>query len=151
MFLLFHACVGTESNGALVSKSDGSIISRGFFNETLDLSQEDIQRTLSANMPMCANELENHHPAHPSEPNNTTQQIKKQTEPANLPGKFSSFREPTGIVGKLYIVEAGARFCKLFLGYFASNIFVFVKYSIISRRLFISKTTKCVFNRNSNL
>lgn len=26
----------------------------GFFNETLDLSQEDIQRTLSANMPLCS-------------------------------------------------------------------------------------------------
>ncbi|KAH1009595.1 hypothetical protein HUJ04_001933 [Dendroctonus ponderosae] len=78
--------LGTDSNGTLVSKSDGSsIINRGFFNETLDLSQEDIQRTLSANMPMCSNELENHHPTHPSEPNTATQQIKKQTEPANLP------------------------------------------------------------------
>ncbi|CAG9862937.1 unnamed protein product [Phyllotreta striolata] len=52
--------LGTDSSGSLVSKSDGSsIINGGFFNETLDLSQEDIQRTLSANMPLCSNELNN--------------------------------------------------------------------------------------------
>lgn len=53
--------LGTDSRGSLISKSDGSsIINGGFFNETLDLSQEDIQRTLSANMPLCSTELENH-------------------------------------------------------------------------------------------
>lgn len=53
--------LGTESRSSLISKSDGSsIISGGFFNETLDLTQEDIQRTLSANMPLCSSELENH-------------------------------------------------------------------------------------------
>ncbi|KAK9696599.1 IPT/TIG domain [Popillia japonica] len=53
--------LGTDSRGSLVSKSDSSsIINGGFFNETLDLSQEDIQRTLSANMPMCSRDLENH-------------------------------------------------------------------------------------------
>ncbi|KRT86404.1 Ankyrin repeat-containing protein, partial [Oryctes borbonicus] len=51
--------LGTDSRGSLVSKSDSSsIINGGFFNETLDLSQEDIQRTLSANMPMCSRDLE---------------------------------------------------------------------------------------------
>ncbi|CAH1979550.1 unnamed protein product [Acanthoscelides obtectus] len=46
--------LGTDSRGSIISKSDGSsIINGGFFNETLDLSQEDIQRTLSANMPLC--------------------------------------------------------------------------------------------------
>lgn len=44
--------LGTEQvNG----KSD---MNNGFFNETLELSHEDIQRTLSANMPMCSSELE---------------------------------------------------------------------------------------------
>lgn len=53
--------LGTDSRGSLVSKSDSSsIINGGFFNETLDLSQEDIQRTLSANMPMCSSDLETH-------------------------------------------------------------------------------------------
>lgn len=53
--------LGTDSRGSLVSKSDSSsIINGGFFNETLDLSQEDIQRTLSANMPMCSSDLEAH-------------------------------------------------------------------------------------------
>ncbi|VEN53158.1 unnamed protein product [Callosobruchus maculatus] len=52
--------LGTDSSGSIVSKSDGSsIINGGFFNETLDLSQEDIQRTLSANMPLCP-ELDHH-------------------------------------------------------------------------------------------
>lgn len=44
--------LGPESRNSLISKADG------FFNETLDLTQEDIQRTLSANMPLCSNELE---------------------------------------------------------------------------------------------
>lgn len=62
--------LGTDSSGSLVSKSDGSsIINGGFFNETLDLSQEDIQRTLSANMPMCSTELNNHQ-RHSSENSN---------------------------------------------------------------------------------
>ncbi|GLV46120.1 Calmodulin-binding transcription activator [Carabus blaptoides fortunei] len=36
-------------------------INSGFFNETLDLSHEDIQRTLSANMPMCELEQNSGH------------------------------------------------------------------------------------------
>ncbi|CAH0555336.1 unnamed protein product [Brassicogethes aeneus] len=52
--------LGTDSSGSIISKSDGSSIINSFFNETLDLSQEDIQRTLSANMPLCSNELDNH-------------------------------------------------------------------------------------------
>ncbi|ENN83507.1 hypothetical protein YQE_00136, partial [Dendroctonus ponderosae] len=112
-------CVGTDSNGTLVSKSDGSsIINRGFFNETLDLSQEDIQRTLSANMPMCSNELENHHPTHPSEPNTATQQIKKQTEPANLPGEFSSISAPTG---KLRTNRSDDNFVRIRTNHFGSS------------------------------
>lgn len=42
---------GGETVVLLGEKSDHG--SNGFFNETLDLSHEDIQRTLSANMPMC--------------------------------------------------------------------------------------------------
>lgn len=63
--------LGTDSSGALVSKSNGSsIINGGFFNETLDLSQEDIQRTLSANMPLCSSELDSRrHQRHNSETN----------------------------------------------------------------------------------
>lgn len=54
--------LGTSDTGnTLMSKSDGTtaaaIINSAFCNETLDLSQEDIQRTLSANMPLC-NDLE---------------------------------------------------------------------------------------------
>lgn len=51
-----------DAREELVHKHDGSsIVTGGFFNETLDLSQEDIQRTLSANMPLCSGELERHH------------------------------------------------------------------------------------------
>ncbi|XP_063932843.1 calmodulin-binding transcription activator 2 isoform X6 [Zophobas morio] len=75
--------LGTDSSGSLVSKSDGSsIINGGFFNETLDLSQEDIQRTLSANMPLCSTELDTHQ-RHNSE-TNTTNQSKVQTEQQNM-------------------------------------------------------------------
>ncbi|KAF4527200.1 hypothetical protein B566_EDAN006127 [Ephemera danica] len=38
------------------TKSDVHEVTHGFFNETLDLSQEDIQKTLSANMPSCSAE-----------------------------------------------------------------------------------------------
>lgn len=76
--------LGTDSSGSLVSKSDGSsIINGGFFNETLDLSQEDIQRTLSANMPLCSSELDSHQ-RHNSEPNNANQQSKTESEQQNL-------------------------------------------------------------------
>ncbi|XP_044272246.1 calmodulin-binding transcription activator 2 isoform X6 [Tribolium madens] len=75
--------LGTDSSGSLVSKSDGSsIINGGFFNETLDLSQEDIQRTLSANMPLCSSEL-NGHQRHNSEPNPPNRPA-KQNEPQNM-------------------------------------------------------------------
>ncbi|XP_018318832.1 calmodulin-binding transcription activator 1 isoform X2 [Agrilus planipennis] len=51
----------TDSSGSLASKNEhSSVISGGFFNETLDLSQEDIQKTLSANMPLCSADLESH-------------------------------------------------------------------------------------------
>lgn len=50
---------GTESGGSLISQSDGSSVVNGtFFNETLDLSHEDIQKTLSANMPLCSSDLD---------------------------------------------------------------------------------------------
>lgn len=49
--------LGSEDLG---KHDGGSVVNNGFFNETLDLSQEDIQRTLSANMPMCSSELERH-------------------------------------------------------------------------------------------
>lgn len=50
---------GTESGGSLISQSDGSsVMNSTFFNETLDLSHEDIQKTLSANMPMCSSDLD---------------------------------------------------------------------------------------------
>ncbi|KAF5289535.1 hypothetical protein FQR65_LT11810 [Abscondita terminalis] len=53
--------LNTDSSGSLVSKNVGSsIVTGSFFNETLDLSQEDIQKTLSANMPLCSSELEAH-------------------------------------------------------------------------------------------
>ncbi|XP_064211128.1 calmodulin-binding transcription activator 2 isoform X3 [Tribolium castaneum] len=75
--------LGTDSSGSLVSKSDGSsIINGGFFNETLDLSQEDIQRTLSANMPLCSSEL-NGHQRHNSEPNPPNRPA-KQSAPQNM-------------------------------------------------------------------
>ncbi|XP_066146181.1 calmodulin-binding transcription activator 2 isoform X2 [Euwallacea fornicatus] len=76
--------LGSGSSGSIVSKSDGSsIISGGFFNETLDLSHEDIQRTLSANMPMCSTELDGRHGNHDTETANVTQQIKKRNESTN--------------------------------------------------------------------
>ncbi|XP_074029388.1 calmodulin-binding transcription activator isoform X5 [Leptinotarsa decemlineata] len=76
--------LGTDSSGSLVSKSDGSsIINGGFFNETLDLSQEDIQRTLSANMPLCSSELDTHQ-RHNSESNNAGHQNKVQSQQQNL-------------------------------------------------------------------
>lgn len=68
--------LGTDS-----SKSDGSsIINGGFFNETLDLSQEDIQRTLSANMPLCSSELEQRH----NSESTTSSHQSKQNEPQNM-------------------------------------------------------------------
>ncbi|XP_050304910.1 calmodulin-binding transcription activator 1 isoform X3 [Anthonomus grandis grandis] len=78
--------LGADSSGTLVNKNGGSsIINNGFFNETLDLSQEDIQRTLSANMPMCSSELENHHNSHENESNNVShQQSKKRSDQNNL-------------------------------------------------------------------
>lgn len=80
--------LGTDSSGSLVSKSDGSsIINGGFFNETLDLSQEDIQRTLSANMPLCSAELENHQ--RNTDSNNSNQQIKTQAEQQNLTNEIN--------------------------------------------------------------
>lgn len=50
-------------------KGDSSVINGGFFNETLDLSQEDIQRTLSANMPLCSRDAKDSHqkPAPPQQ------------------------------------------------------------------------------------
>ncbi|XP_076265400.1 calmodulin-binding transcription activator isoform X5 [Rhynchophorus ferrugineus] len=82
--------LGTDSSGSLVSKSDGSsIINGGFFNETLDLSQEDIQRTLSANMPMCSSDLESHHQNHEPETDTTTTQIKKRNDQQNLTGDIN--------------------------------------------------------------
>ncbi|KAJ8914467.1 hypothetical protein NQ315_011409 [Exocentrus adspersus] len=81
--------LGTDSSGSLVSKSDGSsIINGGFFNETLDLSQEDIQRTLSANMPLCSTELDNHQ-RHNSESNSTNQQSKSQSEQQNITSEIN--------------------------------------------------------------
>lgn len=60
-----------DSRGAIVNKHESSsMVASGFFNETLDLSQEDIQRTLSANMPLCSSELERQHSQ--NEPQNTT-------------------------------------------------------------------------------
>lgn len=49
--------LGTDS---LNKRENTSLLNNSFFNETLDLSQEDIQRTLSANMPMCSTDLERH-------------------------------------------------------------------------------------------
>lgn len=79
--------LGTESTSSLVSKSDGSSITNGgYFNETLDLSQEDIQRTLSANMPLCSGELDNQRN---SESNNSSQQLKTQSEEPNLTNEIN--------------------------------------------------------------
>lgn len=57
-----------NSHGTLVNKSNGnsSMVNNGFFNETLDLSQEDIQRTLSANMPLCSTEMDRRQRHHTS-------------------------------------------------------------------------------------
>lgn len=76
--------LGTDSRGSLISKSDGSsIISGGFFNETLDLTQEDIQRTLSANMPLCSTELESHSHQQPEVPTRNRVISNKDTRPQN--------------------------------------------------------------------
>nr|CAD7397251.1 unnamed protein product [Timema cristinae] len=49
-----HQCTG----GVNMKNTETISLVGGFFNETLDLSQEDIQRTLSANMPLsCSDEL----------------------------------------------------------------------------------------------
>ncbi|KAJ8940097.1 hypothetical protein NQ318_011479 [Aromia moschata] len=50
---------------------------------TLTCPQEDIQRTLSANMPLCSTELDGHQ-RHNSEPNDAGQQGKQQKEQQNL-------------------------------------------------------------------
>lgn len=48
----------TDHSESIVTKNVGSsIVTGSFFNETLDLSQEDIQKTLSANMPLCSSEV----------------------------------------------------------------------------------------------
>ncbi|KAK7871664.1 hypothetical protein R5R35_009033 [Gryllus longicercus] len=53
------------SSSSSVMKTTETVSVGGFFNETLDLSQEDIQRTLSANMPLsCSAELDRHPSAH---------------------------------------------------------------------------------------
>ncbi|XP_069677784.1 calmodulin-binding transcription activator 2 isoform X3 [Periplaneta americana] len=52
--------ISSSSNSGIKNTDTVSLVG-GFFNETLDLSQEDIQRTLSANMPLsCSTEM-NHH------------------------------------------------------------------------------------------
>lgn len=50
---------GMHHSESLSSKD--SLSSNQFFNETLDLSQEDIQQTLSANMPMTCGTPESQH------------------------------------------------------------------------------------------
>lgn len=58
-----------------INKRDNStLLANNFFNETLDLSQEDIQRTLSANMPLCSTDL-NRHQRH----ENTTENRRRET------------------------------------------------------------------------
>uniref|UniRef100_A0A6P7FAA1 Calmodulin-binding transcription activator 2 isoform X7 n=1 Tax=Diabrotica virgifera virgifera TaxID=50390 RepID=A0A6P7FAA1_DIAVI len=80
--------LGTDSSGSLVSKSDGSsIINGGFFNETLDLSQEDIQRTLSANMPLCSTELNNQNRT--TETNTNNHQNKSQPQQQQLTNEIN--------------------------------------------------------------
>uniref|UniRef100_A0A1Y1N492 CG-1 domain-containing protein n=1 Tax=Photinus pyralis TaxID=7054 RepID=A0A1Y1N492_PHOPY len=72
--------LNTDSGGSLVSKNVGSSIASGsFFNETLDLSHEDIQKTLSANMPLCSSELEAHQNHNP-EPANSRSNHKREPE-----------------------------------------------------------------------
>ncbi|KAL3270042.1 hypothetical protein HHI36_009098, partial [Cryptolaemus montrouzieri] len=51
------ATLGSDSKASQVNKNDNPTSINGYFNETLDLSQEDIQRTLSANMPLCSTDL----------------------------------------------------------------------------------------------
>lgn len=52
--------ISSSSNSGIKNTDTVSLVG-GFFNETLDLSQEDIQRTLSANMPLsCSAELDHH-------------------------------------------------------------------------------------------
>lgn len=52
--------ISSRSNSGIKNTDTVSLVG-GFFNETLDLSQEDIQRTLSANMPLsCSAELNQH-------------------------------------------------------------------------------------------
>lgn len=52
--------ISSSSNSGIKNTDTVSLVG-GFFNETLDLSQEDIQRTLSANMPLsCSAELGHH-------------------------------------------------------------------------------------------
>lgn len=55
-------------------RDNSSLLANNFFNETLDLSQEDIQRTLSANMPLCSADL-NRHQRH----DNTTENRRRET------------------------------------------------------------------------
>ncbi|XP_023715789.1 calmodulin-binding transcription activator 2 isoform X4 [Cryptotermes secundus] len=51
----------SSSSNSCIKNTDTVSLVGGFFNETLDLSQEDIQRTLSANMPLsCSAELNQH-------------------------------------------------------------------------------------------
>lgn len=50
---------GMHHSDSISSKD--SLSSNQFFNETLDLSQEDIQQTLSANMPMTCGTPESQH------------------------------------------------------------------------------------------
>lgn len=59
----------------LSKREHSSLLTNNFFNETLDLSQEDIQRTLSANMPMCSNDLNRHHQRHESTIDNRRREI----------------------------------------------------------------------------
>ncbi|XP_045473407.1 calmodulin-binding transcription activator 2 isoform X4 [Harmonia axyridis] len=51
--------LGFDNRSSPINKHNGipSNTMNGHFNETLDLSQEDIQRTLSANMPLCSSNL----------------------------------------------------------------------------------------------
>lgn len=63
--------LGTEH---INKRENSSLLSNNFFNETLDLSQEDIQRTLSANMPLCSTDL-NRHQRHESTTENRRREI----------------------------------------------------------------------------
>lgn len=71
-----------NSHGTLVNKSNSSMVAgNGFFNETLDLSQEDIQRTLSANMPLCSemDRRQRHHTSDSSADSAAREIASKQT------------------------------------------------------------------------